>query len=347
MTALETRDLVTVITPVHNEAAVLQETAATILGQDWPEIEYLFVDGRSSDGSRERLEALASADARIRVLDNPAGDLASALQIGLAAARGAYVAKLDAHTYFPPGYVRLGVERLRRGGVDWVSGPQLAEGDGPWSRRVALALSSRLGTGGADFRHAADDESEVDSGFTGMWLRETLECHGGWDEEWLNDQDFELAARIRKAGGRIVCVPAMAAGYIPRDSLRRLAEQYHRYGFYRVKTSLRHPETMRRSHVLAPGLTITMAAAALAPRPLRRLARGGVAAYGAAVVATTVGELRRAAGGDDTAVLDAAALPLVFATMHLSWGIGFLRGCATLGVPWRALAGLTSGSARR
>jgi hypothetical protein len=28
--------------------------------------------------------------------------------------------------------------------------------------------------------------------------------------------------------------------------------------------------------------------------------------------------------------------------MHLAWGVGFLRGCAVLGVPWRALSGLAS-----
>jgi succinoglycan biosynthesis protein ExoA len=321
---------------------VLRDVADAMRAQRFDRrFELLFVDGGSDDGSRAILDRLAAEDPRVRVLDNPARRTPQALNLALRAARGQVIARMDAHTRYPPDYLALGVARLRRGGVDWVSGPQLAEGEGPWSRRVALALSSRLGTGGADFRHAADEEFDVDSGFTGMWLRETLERHGGWDEEWLNDQDFELAARIRKAGGRIVCVPAMAAGYIPRDSLRRLAEQYHRYGFYRVKTSLRHPESLRRSHVLAPGLVVTLAAAAVAPRPLRRAARAGVGAYTAAVLGATARELRSAPAAD------AAALPLVFATMHLSWGVGFLRGCVTLGVPWRALAGLTSGSARR
>jgi succinoglycan biosynthesis protein ExoA len=237
------------------------------------------------------------------------------------------IARMDAHARYPPDYLARGVERLSRGDVDLVTGPALAEGHGRWSRRVALALSTRLGTGGADFRHSAEQEFEVDSGFAGLWRRETLERLGGWDEEWVNDQDFELAARIRKGGGRIVCVPAMAAGYFPRESLRALAEQYHRYGFYRVKTSLRHPESLRRSHVLPPGLVLTAAAAAVAPRRVRRPARAGVAAYAAAVLATSA----RAAPGDT------AALALVFATMHFSWGVGFLRGCATLGVPWRAV----------
>ena len=46
------------------------------------------------------------------------------------------------------------------------------------------------------------------------------------------------AAQIRQAGGRIVCVPEMAASYIPRDTLPALARQYLRYGRYRVKKVL-------------------------------------------------------------------------------------------------------------
>jgi len=320
---------VSVLIPVRNEAAHLRDVVAAMQAQQFDGVfELLFVDGRSDDGSRAILEALAAEDDRVRVLDNPRRRTPHALNLALRAARGRVIARMDAHARFPPDYLARGVERLEQGGVDQVTGPQLAEGDGRWSRRVALALSTRLGTGGADFRHSSDAEFEVDSGFVGLWWRETLERLGGWDEEWLNDQDFELAARIRKSGGRIVCVPAMAAGYIPRDSLRALAEQYHRYGFYRVKTSLRHPETMRRSHVLAPGLVVTAAAAAIAPRPVRRLARLGLGAYAAAVLATSARERPPA---------DAAALPLVFVTMHVAWGVGFLRACATLGVPWAAL----------
>lgn len=333
---------VSVLIPVRNEAAVLRAVADAMRAQRFDGgFELLFVDGRSDDGSREILEQLAAEDPRVRVLDNPAVRTPQALNTALRAARGRVIARMDAHTRYPADYLALGVERLSRGDVDWVSGPQVAEGEGRWSRRVALALSTRLGTGGADFRHGADDELEVDSGFTGLWLRETLERHGGWDEEWLNDQDFELAARIRKAGGRIVCVPALAAGYIPRDSLRALAEQYHRYGFYRVKTSLRHPESLRRSHVLPPGVVVAALAAVAAPPPLRRVARAGLGAYAAALLAVSARELRSGR------VADVASLPLVFATMHLAWGAGFLRGSATLGIPWRALAGLTSGSASR
>jgi succinoglycan biosynthesis protein ExoA len=325
---------VSVLIPVRDEAAVIRDVARAMLAQQFDgSIEFLFVDGRSTDGTPAILRELAANDPRVRVLDNPAKRTPQALNIALRAARGRVIARMDAHALYPADYVARGVERLRVGGVDGVSGPQIAVGRGRWSRLVALALSTRLGTGEAHFRHAADEEFEIDSGFTGLWVRETLERHGGWEEEWLNDQDFELAARIRKAGGTIVCVPAMAAEYIPRDSLGALARQYHRYGFYRVKTSLRHPETLRPSHVLPPALVLTTAAALAGPRRLRWLARVGVLTYGATVAAVSA----RAAPP-----ADAVTLPAVFATMHFAWGAGFLRGCAVLGVPWDAFSAVVS-----
>ena len=64
------------------------------------------------------------------------------------------------------------------------------------------------------------------------------------------------AARIRAGGGRIVCIPEMAAKYVPRSSLKKLWRQYYRYGQYRVKTSGRHPTSMRRSQILAPAFAV-------------------------------------------------------------------------------------------
>jgi succinoglycan biosynthesis protein ExoA len=328
MTAAQPVD-VSVLIPVLNEETHLRDAARAMLGQELAgEAEFIFIDGGSADGSVAILEELAATDARVRVLPNPARRTPQALNIGLRASRGEFVARMDAHTIYPPAYLASGVARLRRGDVDWVSGPQLAVGTDPGSARVARALSASLGKGGARFREALNSEQEVDSGFTGMWRRETLMRHDGWDEEWLNDQDLELAARIRKAGGRIVCIPEMAAEYVPRGTLRALSKQYLIYGMYRVKTARRHPETLRRSQLLPPVVTVTAAAAVIGPRRrVRRVARGGLAAYGLALA--SAGVRARA----DAPVSEVVALPAVWATMHLSYGAGFLRGCARYGPP--------------
>jgi hypothetical protein len=130
---------------------------------------------------------------------------------------------MDAHTRYPATYLADGIARLQEGDVHWASGPQLPVGTDSGSRRTALALSTPLGVGGASFRLFHRDEVEVDSGFSGVWERTFLESLGGWDEAWPVNQDGEMAARVRKLGCRIVCIPSMAAQYVPRSSIRELA----------------------------------------------------------------------------------------------------------------------------
>lgn len=327
---------VSVLIPVLNEEANLRAAARAMLAQELPgRAEFLFIDGGSEDASAGILRELAAADERVRVLANPARRTPHALNLGLRAARGEFIARMDAHTIYPPRYLASAIARLRRGGVDWVSGPQLAVGNDPGSRLVARALSASLGKGGARFRDALKSEHEVDSGFTGVWRRETLERHRGWNEEWINDQDLELAARIRKAGGRIVCIPEMTAQYVPRSTFRALARQYHTYGTYRVKTARRHPETLRRSQLLPPAVAVTAMTAVVAPgRRLRALAWLGLAAYAGALTAAGARALRDGPGAE------AAGLPAVWAVMHLSYGGGFLRGCLRYGPPMTAVARL-------
>jgi glycosyltransferase involved in cell wall biosynthesis len=308
------------------------------------EIEFLFADGGSRDRTREILEELALEDPRIRVLDNPGRRTPHGLNLGLRNARGEYVARMDGHAVYGPDYLALGVARLERGDVDWVSGPQVPRGDGTWSRRVALALTSGVATIGsrkwaADGADTSGPERDLDTGvWVGVWRRDTLDRHRGWDEGWPVNQDSELAARVLAAGGRIVLIPAMAGYYVPRDSLRELWIQYWRYGYYRAKTARRHPHSARRSHLLAPGLVITLAVGGAGRGGFARLARAGIAAYAAALGAASVRSTRVGQAGRAASRADAAGLPLVAATMHVAFGCGWLWHSLRCGPPLRALS---------
>jgi glycosyltransferase involved in cell wall biosynthesis len=328
-----------VLIPVLNEEAHIREAVDAMRAQEFDgTIEFLFMDGGSSDGTRTALEQLAADDPRIRVLDNPGRTTPHALNVGLAAARGEFVARMDAHAFYPPCYIAAGIARLKRGDVDWVAGPAIPRGTGRWSKRVALALSSGLTTVGsrkwsAERDEAAPAEVELDTGvFAGVWRRETLERHGGWALGWPINQDSELAARVLAEGGRIVLLPEMGAEYVPRDNLKALARQYWRYGIYRGKTSRYHANSLRRSQLVAPALALSVLAAAGGPAPLRVPARAAVAAYAASLAVVSI---RVAEPGEER---DAAALPLVFAIMHLTWGFGFLWSAVRFGPPLGALA---------
>ncbi len=328
------------LVPVLNEERHIRETVAAMRAQRFDgTVELLFADGGSQDRTREILLELSAEDPRIRVLDNPRRRTASGLNVCLREARGEYVARMDAHTFYADSYLQAGVARLQRGDTEWVSGPAVPRPTGAVSRAVSLALASWLGRGGSrKWDEDAEDarERELDSGvFGGVWRRATVLCMGGWDERWPINQDSEMASRFLARDARLVCLPEMVGHYVPRDSLRGLARQYFRYGFYRARTFRRHPQSMRVSHLIAPGLVLVLVAALLGPRRARRAARALLALYLGSVAATGANVAIRS--GEPR---EGALLALVLATMHLGWGSGTLVGALRFGPPIGALSQL-------
>ncbi|HYZ81011.1 MAG TPA: glycosyltransferase [Solirubrobacteraceae bacterium] len=327
-----------ILVPVFNEERYIAASVAAMQRQRFDgELEFIFVDGRSTDRTREILEALAREDPRIRVFDNPRRTVSSGLNVALRHARGEWVARMDAHTVYPDDYVARGVLRLKAGGTRWVSGPQRPRGDNLVSKTVALALASPLGRGGSrkwgsDAR-VTGGEFELDSGvFAGVWSRATLLEYGGWDERWPRNSDSEMAARFMERGERLICLPEMSAEYVPRGTIAGLWRQYRGYGRYRERTALAHPASMRRSHLLAPGLVMALGVSLVAPRPLRLAARAGVSIWALALFGSGAQAL---VGRRPPA--ECALLPIVLATMHLGHGVGTLEGVVRYGVPTDAL----------
>jgi glycosyltransferase involved in cell wall biosynthesis len=328
-----------VLVPVLNEEQFIVDSIRAMQAQRFPgHLEFLVADGGSTDRTLSIVADIARSDPRVRVLKNSRGGTPSGLNLGLAHARGRWVARMDAHTEYGDDYLALGVSRLGRGDTRWVSGPPVATGNGPVSRAVSLALRTPLGRGAsrkwAAETDASASEYELDAGvFAGVWSRDTLTEYGGWDERWLRNQDSEMAGRFLARGERLVCLPAMASHYTPRNTLRGLWRQYLGYGEYREKTAVRHPQTMRRSHLFAPALVLTWVGAIAAPRQVRRLARGGVGTYLAAVACGTVSVARHAQERRDGVLV-----PAVLVTMHLGHGAGMIRGAFRYGAPLAGIA---------
>ena len=322
MTALPS---VSVVVPVLDEAAHIDAVAAAVTAQDYSgPIEFIFVDNGSTDGTRERLDAIAAADSRVRVVENPERGIPKTLNAGLAAAGGEIFVRMDAHSHYLPDYVSIGVGHLVDGTADWAAGPALARGEGSWSRWTAVALASPLGVGGADFRKSTE-LMPSDTAFGGVLRRETLESLGGWDERWVVNEDAELATRALAAGVRIMLVPAMAAEYIPRDDPQALAKQYWRYGLWRARTSVEHPQSMRPSHVLPPAVAVALLLSVkLLP------ARVAVILWAATLAAESARRSQGSSGGF-------FKLFASFAIMHVAWGAGNIAGFARFGSPLPAL----------
>jgi cellulose synthase/poly-beta-1,6-N-acetylglucosamine synthase-like glycosyltransferase len=316
---------VAVIMPVLNEELHLAEAVAAITSQDYPgDLQIALALGPSTDGTDEVARRLQVEDPRILLVANPTGKTPAGLNAALAATSHPIVVRVDGHAMLPRDYISTAVEVLQRTGADNVGGVMAAEGTTVFEQAVAAAMRSPLGVGAASF-HTGGQEGPALTVYLGAFRREALERVGGYDEAYVRAQDWEMNHRIRESGGQIWFTPAMQVTYRPRPTVKALAKQYLQYGRWRREIMRQHPETVSVRY-LAPPVTFAIIGAGLVGAGVtaltgRRHAWLGVlpgAGYLAGVVAGGL-----AIGASQPTPVQ-MRLPLVLATMHMSWGVGFL-----------------------
>ncbi len=324
---MDTFPVISVVIPMRNEAAHIAACVDSVLAQDYPgRVEVIVVDGDSDDASRQ---VLGGYGGRINVLRNPARIVPTAMNIGIGAARGEIIARVDAHTVLAPDYLRVGVATLRRTGADNVGGPMYAVGAGRWGTAIALAMASRFGIGA--YFHFATSDREVDTVYMGMYPRALFERIGLFDEELVRNQDDELNYRLRKAGGHIFLSTRMRSQYQNRQSPKALARQFFQYGWWKVRVLQKHPAQMSPRHAVPPAFVLSLAVTlAMTPWvPAGAVMCLGIASAYAAGVAACAGGIARRRGWREFLPLMAA-----FAIMHVSWGTGFVLGVARFAHRW-------------
>jgi len=206
-----------------------------------------------------------------------------------------------------------------------------AEGITPFQCAVAWAMTSRAGVGAAA-NHTGGEPGPADTVYLGVYRREAIERAGGYDENMIVAEDWELNYRIRASGGLIWFTPDLRVTYRPRANLHELARQHFRYGRWRRVVARRYPETVNKRYLAAPAATAANVAgsavglaglvcwAAGAPAGLRWLTLGFAipAVYAAGITAVA------AVLADDVPPSVRARVPAVLAVMHMCWGAGFL-----------------------
>jgi succinoglycan biosynthesis protein ExoA len=234
---------VSFVMPVRNEEEYICASLKSLVDQNYPagECEIIVVDGRSSDRSREIIEDICRQNPQVHCLDNPVGIVPTAMNIGIRAARGEVIIRADGHNLYPPDYAATCVKYLEQTGADNVGGPwvTVAADESLSARLVAAVLSSPFGVGNSRFR-TSSEEGFVDTVHFGAFRREMFDRVGMYNEKLVRNQDNELNARIRKAGGTIYLTPALVTRYHPAKSLLDLLT-------YTFKTSQWHIFTLREN----------------------------------------------------------------------------------------------------
>ncbi|MHA3837372.1 glycosyltransferase family 2 protein [Terrabacter sp. AAH1] len=309
--------VVSVIMPILNEERHLRDAVAMILAQDYQGgLEVVLAIGPSTDRTQEVAADVAAADARVRLVDNPSGRTPDGLNAALSASSGEVVVRVDGHAEIPDNYIRVAVDELLRVGADNVGGIMDAQGTTTFERAVAIAMRSPLGVGSSRF-HTGGAAGESDTVYLGVFRRSALERVGGYDPHFARAQDWEMNHRIRETGGTVWFTPTLKVTYRPRGSLKALAQQYFHYGRWRRVVARHHEGTINPRYLAPPTMVVVTTAAVVAGffwRPAWALPTAYAAAVVAGGAAISRGESARTR----------AATPVVLATMHWSWGLGFI-----------------------
>ena len=326
-----------VVMPVRNEERHLAESVRHVLGQAYPgPLELVLAVAPSADRTEQIARDLQAAEPRITVVANPTGKIPAALNFAVRAASHQVIARVDGHALFPSGYLRTAVEVLARTGAADVGGVMAAEGVSPFEQAVAWGMTSKAGVGSAGW-HTGGRAGPADSVYLGVYRREAIEQAGGWDEEMLRAEDWELNYRIRAGGGLVWFTPELRVTYRPRASLRALGSQYFHYGRWRRVVMREHPETASLRYLAPPAATALVAAGLLAGLAglagiaagapgVGWLAAGFVIPLGYLAGITAVGAVL----ARDVPAGVRMRVPLALGVMHLCWGTGFLTSPRTL-----------------
>jgi len=189
--------VLSVILPVHNCHRYLAAAIASITAQTCGDFEFIIVDDGSTDGSAAVIDRAAASDPRIRVIRRPNTGIVGALNDGLAAATGEFIARMDGDDVAGPGrfalqlaYLEAHPDCIAVGSAVWFIDP---EGDvidfyAPPPAHAAIEEQLLRGNGGALIHPAL------------MLRRAALNAVGGYRPEYDRAEDLDLFLRLAGHG---------------------------------------------------------------------------------------------------------------------------------------------------
>src|SRR5690242_369899 len=317
------RPIVTSVIPCRNEVRYIGQCLESLVGCDYPKdrLEVLVCDGMSDDGTRDIVAGYAARHDFIRLVDNPERITPCAMNAGIRESHGDVIMPMGAHAVYSPSYISQLVAALEETGADNVGGVlvTLPANGTALARALAVGLSHRFGVGNSYFRIGATRRRLVDTVPFGCYRRAVFDRIGVFDEELVRNQDDELNARLLKQGGRIMLIPDVVSHYYARGSLSQVARMFYQYGYFKPLAAWKVGRIMT-ARQLVPAVfvgTLLIAGALALVAPPARLAAAAIAgAYLAGALASAALAVRR------HGIACAAALLLVFPTLHGSYGLG-------------------------
>lgn len=317
---------VSVVVPCYNEEKTIPQLLDAIYRQTYPirQLEVIIADAQSKDQTRDKVKEFINqhVDLRVHVIDNFERTIPAAVNKAIEYARGIYIVRLDAHSVPNRDYIAHCVGLLKENKADNVGGVwEIMPGnDSCIAQAIARAAAHPIGAGDARYR-ISNSAGYVDTVPFGAFKKETFEKVGGFNQNMLANEDYEFNTRLRMRNGKIWLDPRIRSVYYARSTLKELAKQYWRYGYWKYQMLRKFPKSIRWRQALPPlfvfGIFLFLLLSFIFP--FARIILGlTLTFYISILIFGSVIEVLR------LKKLCFLNMFFVFMCMHLSWGSGFL-----------------------
>lgn len=308
--------MISIICPVYNEEQFINQLLLFYKNALPVEKEIFFIDGGSDDRTRSIILDFASNNPSVYLLDNPRKYVPFALNMTIPKCKGDFIIRLDAHTVYSQDYLQKIMETFKHQDADIVGGPMRAIGVTSFQKAVAYATATMFGVGNSQF-HFIDYKGYTDSVYLGAWKKKMFDELGFFDERLVRNQDDEFHYRARGAGFKIFQDPAIVSHYYPRSAINTLFSQYYQYGLYKPLVLKKVRSGIKPRHLMPSFfvLYILLLPALFVVHPLAVF-----------LLVLYLGLLISYSFRNKLTIHSKLWCLLVYPTLHLSYGIGFIRG---------------------
>ena len=245
--------LVSVVVGLLNEEKFLPRLIEDLKKQTYNhnEIELIFIDGMSKDDSWKILEDFKNSNHDfydVVLLKNPKVILSAGMNVGIKAARGECILKVDCHSHITDNFIENNVKIIEEG-EDVCGGPRpnIIENADNFSKTLLLVEENMFGSGIADYRKKTT-KKYVSSVFQGMYKKSIFDKIGLLDEKVGRVEDNELHYRIRKNGYKIRYSNDILSYQYTRPTLKRMLKQKYSNGYWIGKVSHVYPKAFSIFH---------------------------------------------------------------------------------------------------
>lgn len=304
-----------VICPCLNEQEYIKDVLEFFCNSKPLEKELFLVDGGSTDATKSIISEYQKQHSNIHLIDNPQKIVPVALNRAIPLCKGNVIVRIDAHSVYAMDYFEQILQTFERVEADIVGGPTRTKCKAPFQCAVAHAICSRFGVGNS-LVHNLKYEGYSDSVTFGAWKKEIFSDTGLFDEALVRNQDDEFHYRAKSKGKKIYQNPDIKIWYYPRAKITALFSQYYQYGLYKPAVLKRVNSEIKLRHIVPSCFVIYLLSFPLILVSSFWLLPLFLYLIGSVYFATAI--------ESDTKVKLLTAL--VFPTLHIAYGLGFLQG---------------------